>query len=106
VRDAVTAAPLAATVSVGPYSTTSDGGTGAYSIQVPEGIYDLSATAAEHGRSTVTAVTLGAAETRVEDFVLWPYLEVLSDSVENGSVDWTAQSPWAITSAQSHSSSP
>ena len=65
-----TGTPLAATVTVGPYVTTTDPGTGAYSIQVPEGTYDLTATATDHAPQTVAGVTLVAHQTFVQDFSL------------------------------------
>ena len=103
VRDAVTDAPLAATVSVGPFSTTTDAGTGAYSLQVPAGTYTLAASAVDHASSSTANVTLVAHESRLQDFHLTPFVNVLSDTVEGGNLGWTAASPWAITTAQAHS---
>ena len=40
--------PLVATVAVGPYATSSLAGTGAYSIQVPEGTYDVDISFSPH----------------------------------------------------------
>ncbi len=98
-----TGTPLAATVAVGPYSTPTDPGTGAYSIQVPEGTYDITASAAGHGSVTTSGVTLVSFQTWVQDFALMPFAIVLDDDVEGGNIGWTAQAPWAITTTQSHS---
>ena len=95
--------PLVATVAVGPYATSSLAGTGAYSIQVPEGTYDVIATAPGHAPTTAVGVTLAALQTVVRDFALVPYVAVLDDTVEGGNLGWTAQTPWAITTLQSHS---
>ncbi len=105
VRDAVTDAPLAATVSVGPFSTTSDAGSGAYSIQVPTGTYALAASALDHASANVAAVTLSSGDSRLQDFSLVPYTAALADDVEGGNLGWAAASPWAITNLQAHSPS-
>ncbi len=102
VTEAGTGTPLAATVAVGPFSTPTDPGTGAYSIQVPEGTYDITASAAGHGSVTASGVTLVSFETRMQNFALMPFTVVLDDDVEAGNPGWTAQSPWAITTTQSH----
>ena len=102
VRDISSGSPLAATVDVGPFPTATDAG-GFYSIQVPEGTYDLTATAADHAPRTVEDVELVSLETRTIDFELIPYIAVLDDDVEEGNIGWTAQAPWAITTAVSHS---
>ena len=105
VTEAGTGTPLAATVTVGPYTTTTDAGTGAYSIQVPEGTYDLSATAVDHAPQTVPDVTLVTQQTLVQDFSLAAFAVVFEDDVEGGNLGWTAQAPWAITTSASHSPS-
>ncbi len=42
-------------------------------------------------------------QTVIRDFALAPYVAVLDDTVESGNLGWTAQAPWAITTAQAHS---
>lgn len=103
VRDAVSSAPLAATVAVGPFSTSTAPGTGAYSIQVPPGTYDLVATAADHARQTYPDVELSSFETESLDFLLQPIATVLAVSGESGTQGWSAQSPWALTTEASQS---
>ncbi|HSM13959.1 MAG TPA: M14 family zinc carboxypeptidase, partial [Thermoanaerobaculia bacterium] len=103
VRDAASGLPLAATVTVGPLSVATDPGTGAYSLQVPEGTYDLVAEAPDHAAATVPGVVLVPQQVRIQDFWLAPYVAVLEDDVESGNIGWTAQSPWAITTTASHS---
>ncbi len=95
--------PLAAAVVVGPFSTATVPATGAYSIQVLEGTYDVIVTAADHAPATASGVTLATQQTVVQDFALVPYAGVLDDDVESGNLGWTAQTPWAITTTQSHS---
>ncbi|KAB2968838.1 MAG: hypothetical protein F9K18_02215, partial [Thermoanaerobaculia bacterium] len=103
VTEAGTGTPLAATVTVGPYSTATVPATGAYSIQVPEGTYDVTASAADHGPLTAYGVVLATQQTVTQDFALAAYAPVFEDDVESGTNGWTAQTPWAITTAQSHS---
>ncbi|KAB2968837.1 MAG: peptidase M14 [Thermoanaerobaculia bacterium] len=106
VTEAGTGTPLAATVTVGPYATATDPGTGAYSIQVPAGTYDLTASSAGHASATFSDVTLVAQQTLVQDFELMPYTVALDDDVEGGNIGWTpggVATAWAITTAQSHS---
>ncbi len=97
VRDAVTLAPLAATVTAGGFSTTSDPVTGVYDLMVPPGTYAATASAAEHAPATATGLVLSAGAVTTRNFLLAPYTTVLADDVETGNLGWTAQSPWAIT---------
>ena len=99
--------PLAATVRVGPFSTPTVPATGAYSIQVPEGTYDVTATAADHAPATAYGVTLATLQTVIQDFALVAYSTVLDDDVEGGNIGWTTgqAGTWAITNAQWHSPS-
>ncbi|MEO8195644.1 MAG: M14 family zinc carboxypeptidase [Thermoanaerobaculia bacterium] len=103
VTEAGSGAPLAATIAVGPYATSSVAGTGAYSLQVPAGTYDVTATAPAHAPATASGVVLGTLQTVIRNFVLAPYVAVLNDTVESGNLGWTAQAPWAITTLQAHS---
>ncbi len=103
VRDAVTWQPLAATVTVGPLAVATDAGVGFYSMQLPEGTYDLAAGAPDHGTVTLPDVVLAPLELRVQDFWLAPYVPVLEDDAESGNLGWTAQAPWAITTSAAHS---
>ncbi len=97
VRDANTLAPLAATVSVGPFSITTNPGTGAYSIQVPPGTYTIGATSPGHAPRSVAGVVAAELATVTEDFALPPFTLVLADDGEGANPGWTAQSPWALT---------
>ena len=89
VTDMESGTPLAATVVAGPFSTATVPATGAYSIQVPEGTYDVTATAADHAPATAAGVTLASLQTVVQDFALVPYAPVFEDDVENGTNGWT-----------------
>lgn len=103
VRDANTLAPLAATVTVGPFSTPTNPGTGAYSFQVPPGTYDIGATSTGHAPRTVAGVVAAELATVTENFSLPPFTPVLADDGEGGNPGWTAQSPWARTTEASAS---
>ncbi|HSM50040.1 MAG TPA: M14 family zinc carboxypeptidase, partial [Thermoanaerobaculia bacterium] len=103
VRDAVSGAGLAATVTAGPFSTATEPSTGAYALQLPEGTWDLTASAADHVPATAAGIVLVTSQAHVEEFELLPILPLFLDDVEQGNTGWTAQTPWAITTAQSHS---
>jgi hypothetical protein len=103
VREAGTNAPLAATVSVGPFETATDPGTGAYEIQVPPGTYDLRAGAPDHATVTVAGVELSALETFPQDFALTAVSTLYSFQGETGPQGWTTQSPWVLTTEEAHS---
>ncbi len=97
VREAGTLAPLAATVTVGPFSTTTTAGTGAYSFQVPPGTYDIRATSPGHASRSVAGVVAAPLTTVTENFALPLISSVLVDNGEGTNPGWTAQSPWALT---------
>ena len=64
----------------------------------------LAVTVAAEGYAAQTVnVNVVAGETLQQDFALIPICAVWEDDVENGNIGWTAQAPWAITNAQSHS---
>ena len=103
VRDAATLEPLEATIQFldAPLPpVTSDPATGFYSIDVAEGTWQLEASAADHVAQTVAVAVTGNVS---QDFDLMPLCDVFADDVEAGNLGWTAQSPWAITTGQSHS---
>ncbi len=70
VRSAGTLAPLSATVTIGPFTTSTDPGTGAYSLQVPPGTYDITAEAADHLSSTANGVVASEFATVQQNFDL------------------------------------
>ena len=96
-------APLPATVTVGPFQIQTEPATGAYSLQLPSGTYDVTATADGHAPATTEGVELTDLQTVELDFDLQPLVAVLDDDVESGNVGWTAQLPWAITEEASNS---
>jgi hypothetical protein len=103
VRDADTAAPLAgATVSTGAFEAVADAG-GVYSLRLPAGTYDLTASAAGYQAATIENVTAADLQTLTRDFDLLPFTGVLADDAEGGNVGWTAQAPWALTAEASYS---
>ena len=97
VREAGTAAPLAATVAVGPFAVATTPETGAYSLQVPPGTYDIRANAAGHAPRIVLGVVAAPFATVTQDFALPAIAIVLADDAEVTNPGWTAQSPWART---------
>ncbi len=105
VREAGTGAPLAATVTAGPFETTSNPSTGAYSMTVISGTYDLHAASPDHASSTVPDVTVVDHEILQQDFDLYPTCAVLEDDVEAGEYGWTASGSWAITDEDANSPS-
>ncbi len=97
--------PLAATVAGGIFATQSDAGTGAYDLMLPQGTYDVTATADGYGSQTAGAVAAAPGVTTPLDFVLTPYEIVLEDAVETGNLGWTPEGQWAITDESSASPS-
>lgn len=100
-------APLEATITVGSISSgTSDPGTGAYDLMVPEGVYTVTAapTGPEHGGHSVSDVVATTGSTTTLDFQLQPFEVSLFEDAEDGnSLGWTAQSPWALTTESAYS---
>lgn len=70
---------------------------------MPEGTWDLRASAPDHLPATVTGVVLGSSQVHVEEFALTPIVTFFADDVERGNTGWTAQTPWAITTEAAHS---
>ncbi len=103
VREAGTNLPLAATVTAGLFSTSTDPATGSYSMTVISGTYDMVAQAVNHAPAYANGVVAHDFETISQDFTLYPTCEVFADDVENGNQGWTAQTPWAITTEASNS---
>ena len=94
-------APLAASITTGSFATSSDAGTGAYGLDLPPGTYDLTATRFGFGSASASGVTLASGPPVQRDFTLFP--APFADDVESGTGGWTAQSPWAQTTANAHS---
>ena len=104
VREAGTGTPLVATVKIGPFTTTSAAGTGTFSMQVPPGTYDLSASAPDHATASLPGVTVVAQQVFHHDFELVAFTSLFVDDVESGNfLPWTAQTPWGIVTNTSHS---
>ncbi len=105
VTEAGTGAPLAATVTAGSFSTTSDPITGFYQLLLVAGTYDVTASAADHADQTVNDISVVDNQTVTQNFSLTPICAAFSDDVESGNIGWTAATPWAITSENAHSPS-
>ena len=108
VRAADTGLPLEADIHIGTlFQTTASAVTGLYETQVVSGTYDITAvpTDSTYGSRTLPDVVAQDYQSVQADFVLYPYCEVIRDDVEGGNIGWTGQSPWAITTEMSHSTS-
>ncbi len=101
VRDFATNAPLAASVSAGAFITTSDPGSGLYTMNVVSGTYDLSAQAP--GYSTAGVGNVFAPDNSLVQQNLYLQPVCFSDDVESGNQGWTVEYTWAITDEVSHS---
>lgn len=91
---------LAARVSVGPFATTTEPSTGAWSLRVPAGTWDVVARADLHAPRTAPAVVAAPGATLVRDFALPE--PVFADDAEGANPGWTAQSPWAVRPDVAH----
>ena len=105
VREAGSNLPVAAEVTAGIFSASTDPATGYYSMTVISGTYDMVAIAENYSPAYATDVSGEDHQTVQQDFILYPYCSLFVDDAENGNQGWTAQNPWAITSPTSHSPS-
>ena len=107
VRSAADGSGVEARIAVGTISTgTSDAGSGAYDLMIPEGTYTVTATPTgpDFGDASMPDVAAVAGSTTTVDFDLQPFDVTLSDNIESGNVSgWTAESPWAVTTESAHS---
>lgn len=95
-------APLQATVSTLSSLIAYTDAAGHYSMRIPSGTFNLTASAPNY-RSQTVAVTAVNGQTITQNFSLAPVCTVWSDNVENGNQGWTAQAPWAITAEDAFS---
>jgi len=93
VRDVGTLSPLAATVTIGTYVTATDPGTGFYSLQVPAGIYDVTASAAGYLPSTAPGLVANELDVVVQDFQLLPESACDKVDFDDGSAAGWTNSP-------------
>ncbi len=107
VRSAADGSGVEARIAVGAIATgTSDAGTGAYDLMIPEGTYTVTATPTgpDFADASVSGVLAVASSTTTVDFDLQPFDVTLFDDIESGNVSaWTAESPWAVTTESAHS---
>lgn len=96
-------APLGGQVQIGPFTVDTDPGTGAYSLQLPSGTYDVTASAGGFAPATSAGLVLTDFATVTRDFELSPRTAVFTDDVEGGNAGWTADPPWAITTEAANS---
>jgi carboxypeptidase T len=95
--------PVAASVTAGLFNTTTDPATGYYSMTVISGTYDMVAEAENFSPAYANGILAENYQTIQQDFLLYPYCTIFTDDIESGNQGWTAQSPWGITAATSHS---
>jgi hypothetical protein len=57
----------------------------------------------DYAPQTVTGIHADEHDTITQNFLLYPYCDLLTDDVESGNTGWTAQTPWAITTEASFS---
>jgi hypothetical protein len=77
VTDSGTGLPLAAAVTAGTYSTTTNPGDGSYSLEVVSNTYSVTASSPEHTPKAVAGVVATSGNTTKVDFALtqWPRLQ-------------------------------
>jgi hypothetical protein len=97
VRDAQSGLPVEVTVRAGGSETASDPVTGAYSLLLVPGTYEVTAESDAYGPVRTLGVAVPGGGVTGIDFDLPPYTEVLVEGAEGGGAGWTAQAPWAIT---------
>ncbi len=93
VRDVGTLAPLAATVTIGSYVTATDSETGGYSLQVPAGTYDVTASAAGYLPATAPGVVADELDVVTQDFDLIPLSACTTVDFDDGSAAGWSNSP-------------
>jgi carboxypeptidase T len=103
VRQADTNLPLAANITAGLFTTTTDPATGYYSMTVISGTYDMVVNAANFAPAYAKGVVAHNYQTIQQDFLLYPYCTIFSDNVESGNQGWTPDTPWGITTKYAHS---
>ena len=99
-------APAEATITVGSINSgMSNPATGTYDLMVPAGTYTVTATPVDqdYGGDSVSDVVATTGSTTTVNFQLQPFEVSLFDDAESGEQDWTAQSPWALTTESAHS---
>ncbi|MFK8032224.1 MAG: M14 family zinc carboxypeptidase [Gammaproteobacteria bacterium] len=106
VTAADTGAGIAATVSAGSFSTTTDSN-GAYQLLVFEGDYSITVTPTgnDYGATSVANVNASNGQTTTTNFSLFPFCAVFSDDMETAGVAWTATGNWGRTSSSSNGGS-
>ncbi len=111
ISGAVTAADtgngIAASVSAGSFSTTTDPATGVYELFVFEGNYTVSVTptGGAYGAALVNGVSASNGQTTTTNFSLFPFCAVFSDDMETTDIAWTTTGNWARTNSSSNSPS-
>jgi murein tripeptide amidase MpaA len=99
VRRAGTGAPVAgASIRASGFASTS-AADGAYARRLPAGTYVLRAEAEGFEPEDLPAVTLAGGDAATRDVTLYALCRVAGTDAESGAAGWTAQAPWAITTA-------
>ncbi len=105
VTGADTGAGIAATVSAGSFSTTTDPSTGAYELLLVSGDYTVTVTPAgdDYGSASVSGVAAVNGQTTMTNFSLYPFCAVFADDMESGTSGWTSTGNWGLTSSSANS---
>jgi hypothetical protein len=98
-----TGTPLAATISSGPFISLTNPASGAYDLVLPDGVFEVTATADGYVTETVGGVAATSGGVTTLDWVLIPYEVVFEDDVEIGANGWTTDGRWVITTEASAS---
>jgi carboxypeptidase T len=88
---------LNAVLTAGDFSTMSDPVTGYYSMYLASGAYTLQVASEGYASASISGIVLEPGERVQQNVYLDPVCTVFLDNVEGGSLGWTAQTPWAIT---------
>lgn len=106
VTAADTGAGVAASVTAGSFSTTTDA-SGAYQLLVFAGDYTVTVEPLgnEYGAASVSAVSASNGQTTTADFSLFPFCVVFEDDMETGDIAWTPTGNWARTGSSANSGS-
>ena len=95
---------LAATVTAGTFSTTTDVN-GNYELVLIAGSYDLTVTPADssYGATSIDDVSATDSQTTTQNFSLFPFCALFADDMETADVPWTAQGSWSRTTERANS---
>ncbi|MGV6851041.1 MAG: M14 family zinc carboxypeptidase [bacterium] len=104
IRNQFTQAPVEASLSLGQVNGNTNA-SGYYQLLLPGGTYDMTIQAEGFVSQTVSGLDFTAGQNYTRNIQLEPYCDFMQDDIEAGSVNWSAESPWAITTENANSPS-